>query len=214
MVCSPSSLMPVCWRWRSISSQPRFELGALPALAIEIRRSEPVPIRIAQPRPVAIDDREPHGVAAVSFDHHVLAEIALALKAETQGRALRAAIARVAFPFDAAIAPALEALAQHEEDRLGRAAPFLQWRGEEDVAELDHTMARIDAHEAHHAERAAPLVDDGEEQRIFGIGAGGEPEREIRAVDERPDEHEIPELLVMPGPVCRLVKRCSVAPWL
>src|SRR6185437_14825586 len=206
MACSPSSSMPAFWRSPSISSRPRSELHALLAVTVEICRPQPAQIGAAQPRPIAIDDREPDRVAAFALDHHVLPEIALALEAEAQGCALRAAIARIAFPFDPAIAPALEALAQHEKDRLGRAAALLQRRGEEDVAELDHAMARIDAHEARHAEGAAPLVDDGEEERVLGIGAGPEPLSEICPADERPDEHEIPEPPVMAGPVRRLVE--------
>src|SRR5689334_457669 len=211
MACLRSSSMPACWRWRSISSRPRFEPGALLACAVEIGRGEPTPIGAAEPRPIAIDDGEPDGIAALAFDHHVLAEIAFALEAEAQGGALRAAIARIAFPFDTAIAPALEALAEHEEDRLGCAAALLQGRGEENVSELDHAMASIDAHEAHHAERAAPLIDDGEEQRVRGVGAGAKPEREIGPADERPDKHEIPEPRVVAGSMCRCVERGGVA---
>src|SRR5215469_2513445 len=99
MACSLSSSTPACWRWRSISSRARFEPAALLALAVEIRRREPASIGLAQPRPIAIDDREPHRVAALAFDHHVLSEIAFAREAEAQGRTLRATIAGIAFPF-------------------------------------------------------------------------------------------------------------------
>src|SRR5215472_13884900 len=98
MACLLSSSMPACSRWRSISSRARFEPRALLALAVEIRRREPAPMGAAEPRPIAIDEREPHRVAALAFDHHVLAEITFAREAEAQSRALRAAIAGIAFP--------------------------------------------------------------------------------------------------------------------
>src|SRR5262252_11223463 len=104
MAFSLFSLTQASWQSRSIFSLPRSEPRALLSFGIEILRREPAAIGAANTRPIAIRHREPGGIAALALHHHMLAEEPLEAKAETRRGAARAAIAAIAFPFDAAIA--------------------------------------------------------------------------------------------------------------
>ena len=62
--------------------------GSLPALLIEIVRSQPAFELFAARRPFIVEHRVPGGIAAAAFDNHVLAEHALKGEPQALRRAL------------------------------------------------------------------------------------------------------------------------------
>src|SRR4029079_5092273 len=122
----------------------------------------------AQRWPFLVDDRIPRRIAVFTLDHKMLAENALELEAETLGSALRRLVAVVAFPFVAAIAEVVEDVFHEQELRFGRRGLARNQRAPIDVADLDHAIGRVDAHQRlPPGDLAAGPVDDGEEQRIL-----------------------------------------------
>jgi hypothetical protein len=133
-------------------------------------------------RPFGVDDREPGRIAAAALVDHGLAEQALGLKAQPQGRALRGLVEVVALPFMAAVAEFVEHELHQQVLGLGGHRRALEQRRKIDGAHFDGPVRGVDAHERQRADRAAAApVDDGEMHRVgalrdardVGTGAGG-----------------------------------------
>ena len=127
----------------------------LSAVSGEIGGIEPGFVSLAQGGPFLVEDRIPGGVAVLALDDHVLAENAFELKAEPRRRALGRFVAVVAFPFIAAIAQIVEDMAREQKLRLGRPAPARHPWPPIDMADLDHPVRGIDAHQGLAAHRLA-----------------------------------------------------------
>jgi hypothetical protein len=140
--------------------------------------------------PFGVDDREPRRVAAAPLVDHGLAENALELKAQPQGRALGGLVEVVALPLVAAVAQRVEGELHQQVLRLGGHGRLLEQRRERDAAHLDGAVRGVDAHQRQRADRAAaPPVDDGEVHRV-GALARRAPRRHgccpgRRALDEK-----------------------------
>ena len=130
----------------------------------------------------------------------MLAEQPLEGEAETDRRPARGRVQGVAFPFEAPVAQGLEGMARHQEDRLGGEARALQGGGQPDMADFDHTIGRHDPEITRHAQRTScRAIEDGEEQRVRGGRALGEPGREGRLVGEGAIAEIIPDRRVAAG---------------
>src|SRR5579863_10435055 len=136
----------------------------LPSIRVEIRWSQPALECRFSLRPFRIKHREPRRVTIASFDNHVLTKNSLEREAQTQGRAARRLIQRVALPFIATVSQVFKNMASHQIHRLGRSDGPLQTRRIEDASNLDHAMRGLHTHV-----RSVPnciargLVDDGKE---------------------------------------------------
>ena len=110
----------------------------------------------------AVDDGEPGRVAVAALVDHRLPEQPLVLEAQPQRRRPRRRIERVALPLVAPVAELVEHARHHQEHGLGGGRRPLQQRRVVDVADLDHAVGPIDAHEGRHADGLAGLqIDDG-----------------------------------------------------
>ena len=149
------------------------ERDLLPSVGIEIVWREPALVGRLAGRPLAVEHRKPGCVAVAALDDHVLAENPLEGEAEALRGATRRRVERVALPLVAAIAKLLEHITREQILRLGRAGRPLHRRRVHDVADLDHAIGGVDAHEGLVTDRSPRgVVDHGEEQRIGGAGLG------------------------------------------
>src|SRR4029077_17920926 len=97
--------------------------------------------------PFAVDDGEPRRVAVLALDDHVLAKQTLEREAEADCGRFRRLVAVVALPLEAAIAELVEHVARSEEECLGRNPGPRDRRTPQDVADLDHAMRGLHAHQ-------------------------------------------------------------------
>src|SRR4051794_29806979 len=96
-----------------------FELPALAAFVVEVRRVEPRLERGTARGPPAVDDREPRVVAVASTPDVRLPERPLVGEAEPLRSTARRSVQAVALPFVAAIAQVVEGVPHHEVHRFG-----------------------------------------------------------------------------------------------
>ena len=104
--------------------------------------------RPASGGPFVVEHREPGRIAVAILDDHVLAEDAFKGKAQAQGGAAAGLVFRVALPLVAAVAQVFEDVPGHQVHGFSGGRGALQRRRQQDVADLDHAVCRIDAHVA------------------------------------------------------------------
>ena len=141
---------------------------------------------------------------------HVLAEHALEGKAEPECRGPGRRVQRVAFPLVATVTEVVEDVASQQRHGFGCTGLPLQSRGEQNIADFDDAMDRLDPHQRRVA-LCLPRspVDDGPEQRIVGGGLAGEVGREAGLVRGRSIKQVVPDLVgtLHVTPQCRRVSR-------
>ena len=124
------------------------QAAELASLCVKVCGGEPTLKGTLAAGPLGVEHGVPGGVAAAPLYYHVLTEDTLEGESEALGCSPRGEIERIALPLVASIGQLLEDVSRQEIDGFGCGTGSLQLGREQDVADFDDSVGRVDPHEA------------------------------------------------------------------